>query len=89
MEQIVEETIPAASTNGIFFLLQHNFYAVMHCAGLKAVGESIEIPLEYYQNNVTGTIYLLQVGKGIIIYIKLIFSSSKVLCQGWTENPKP
>ena len=33
----------------------------MHIAGLKAVGESVEIPLEYYHNNVTGTIYLLQV----------------------------
>lgn len=34
--------------------------AVMHFAGLKAVGESVEIPLLYYQNNVGGTLMLLQ-----------------------------
>lgn len=34
--------------------------AVIHFAGLKAVGESVRIPLSYYHNNVTGTIYLLQ-----------------------------
>lgn len=33
---------------------------VMHFAGLKAVGESVEQPLRYYQNNVTGTINLLE-----------------------------
>jgi UDP-glucose 4-epimerase len=35
--------------------------AVIHFAAFKAVGESVEKPLEYYQNNVTGTINLLQV----------------------------
>ena len=35
--------------------------AVIHFAGLKAVGESVEKPLEYYRNNVSGTINLLQV----------------------------
>ena len=33
--------------------------AVIHFAGLKAVGESVSIPLKYYQNNLTGTINLL------------------------------
>ena len=33
--------------------------AVIHFAGLKAVGESTELPLEYYDNNVTGTLNLL------------------------------
>ncbi|WP_040517213.1 SDR family NAD(P)-dependent oxidoreductase, partial [Gilvimarinus chinensis] len=32
----------------------HSFTAVMHFAGLKAVGESTTIPLSYYQNNVAG-----------------------------------
>ncbi len=32
--------------------------AVIHFAGLKAVGESVEIPLEYYHNNITGTLIL-------------------------------
>ncbi|MGN0647465.1 MAG: UDP-glucose 4-epimerase GalE [Oscillospiraceae bacterium] len=34
--------------------------AVVHFAGLKAVGESCEIPLRYYHNNLTGTLNLLQ-----------------------------
>ena len=40
---------------------QHEFYAVVHLAALKAVGESVEIPLRYYHNNVTGSINLLEV----------------------------
>ena len=49
--------------------------AVLHFAGLKAVGESNQIPLEYYQNNVADTLTLLQMmqSKGIK---NLIFSSS-------------
>ncbi|MBV7388529.1 UDP-glucose 4-epimerase GalE [Pasteurellaceae bacterium TAE3-ERU1] len=39
---------------------KHNIEAVIHFAGLKAVGESVEKPLFYYQNNVTGTLTLLQ-----------------------------
>ena len=34
--------------------------AVIHFAGLKAVGESVQIPLEYYDNNITGTLTLLR-----------------------------
>lgn len=37
---------------------RHNIDAVMHFAGLKAVGESVEIPLEYYRNNIIGTLNL-------------------------------
>ena len=40
---------------------QHNIEAVVHFAGLKAVGESSEIPLSYYHNNVSGSVTLLQV----------------------------
>lgn len=48
---------------------------VMHFAGLKAVGESVAIPLKYYQNNIIGTLNLLQVmkDKGVKNFI---FSSS-------------
>ena len=35
--------------------------AVIHFAGLKAVGESIQKPLEYYENNITGTLNLCKV----------------------------
>ena len=37
---------------------QHNIEAVIHFAGLKAVGESVEQPLMYYHNNVTGSVVL-------------------------------
>ena len=37
---------------------QHNFDSVIHFAGLKAVGESVEQPLRYYQNNVYGSCLL-------------------------------
>jgi len=36
------------------------FEAVIHFAALKAVGESVEIPLQYYKNNITGTLNLLE-----------------------------
>ncbi|MCF6249613.1 MAG: SDR family NAD(P)-dependent oxidoreductase, partial [Desulfobacula sp.] len=39
----------------------HNIDAVIHFAGLKAVGESVEIPLSYYHNNITGTLNLLEI----------------------------
>ncbi len=39
---------------------QHRIDAVIHFAGLKAVGESAEIPLAYFDNNISGTVTLLQ-----------------------------
>lgn len=39
---------------------EHNFFACIHFAGLKIVGESIERPLEYYNNNMTGTFVLVE-----------------------------
>ena len=41
--------------------LSHHFFGVIHFAGLKAVGESVAKPLLYYNNNVSGTITLLEV----------------------------
>ncbi len=49
--------------------------SVMHFAGMKAVGESVEIPLRYYENNVGGTINLLQEMARRDIK-RLVFSSS-------------
>ena len=40
---------------------ENKFDAVIHFAGLKAVGESVSKPLEYYHNNMTGTFVLLDV----------------------------
>lgn len=39
---------------------QHSIESVIHFAGLKAVGESVKQPLRYYQNNVTGSIVLVE-----------------------------
>ena len=39
---------------------EHDFFACIHFAGLKIVGESIERPLEYYNNNMTGTFVLVE-----------------------------
>lgn len=49
--------------------------AVIHFAGLKAVGESTRKPLEYYENNVSGTVVLLEEMRNAGIY-NFIFSSS-------------
>ncbi|WP_077293560.1 UDP-glucose 4-epimerase GalE [Yersinia proxima] len=54
---------------------EHKIDSVIHFAGLKSVGESVDKPLEYYQNNVTGSIILLE--EMVISGVKkLIFSSS-------------
>ena len=39
---------------------EQNIEAVIHFAGFKAVGESVQKPLEYYHNNITGTLMLCQ-----------------------------
>jgi len=49
--------------------------SVIHFAGLKAVGESVSLPLKYYENNITGTLTLLKVMQKRDIK-RLIFSSS-------------
>ncbi len=51
------------------------FDAVVHFAGLKAVGESCEIPLRYYENNIVGTIELLKVMAAHDCF-NIVFSSS-------------
>ena len=56
-------------------LQDYKIDAVIHFAGLKAVGESVEKPIEYYANNVQGTISLLEAMK--LTNVKtLVFSSS-------------
>lgn len=56
-------------------LTSNNIDAVIHFAGLKAVGESVKKPVDYYANNVQGTISLLQAMQ--LAQVKtLVFSSS-------------
>jgi UDP-glucose 4-epimerase len=54
---------------------EHPIEAVIHFAGLKAVGESVEQPLRYYENNVVGTLHLCQVMAEFGVK-NLVFSSS-------------
>ena len=66
--------------------LKHDIDAVVHFAGLKAVGESSTIPLSYYHNNVTGSITLLQVMAEHGVK-NLVFSSSATVYGD--NNPSP
>ena len=54
---------------------EHEIEAVIHFAGLKAVGESVAIPLRYYHNNITGTLMLCEVMQAYGVK-KMVFSSS-------------
>ena len=54
---------------------KYSIYAVIHFAGLKSMGESVNIPLQYFHNNVTGTLILLEEMKKHNI-LNIVFSSS-------------
>lgn len=73
-----------AALNRIFE--QHSIEAVIHFAGLKAVGESNEIPLAYYQNNVAGSVTLFRVMAQHNVK-NLVFSSSATVYG--ENNPAP
>lgn len=55
--------------------VKHAFDAVIHFAGLKAVGESTRLPLKYYQNNIAATLNLCETMENAGVF-KLVFSSS-------------
>jgi UDP-glucose 4-epimerase len=63
---------------------ENNFDAVIHFAGLKAVGESVQIPLEYYNNNISGTLTLCRIMNKYNVK-NLIFSSSATV-YGLNQN---
>ncbi len=54
---------------------KHKFDGIIHFAGKKAVGESVEKPLLYYKNNIVGTLNLLQLMEEFGVY-NIVFSSS-------------
>ena len=58
---------------------------IIHFAGLKAVGESVEKPIEYYRNNIDTTLTLLESMRGVGIK-NIVFSSSATV---YGENNKP
>ncbi len=67
------------------FEAEPSIKAVIHFAGLKAVGESVEKPLEYYENNINGTLVLCDVMRNHGCKT-IIFSSSATV---YGENPVP
>lgn len=67
------DLLDADATSGV--VGAHDFRAVIHFAGLKAVGESVQIPLRYYHNNLTGTLHLLESMRKHGLK-RLVFSSS-------------
>lgn len=64
----------------------NNIESVIHFAGLKAVGESVEKPIEYYHNNITGTLILLKLMKKYASK-KIVFSSSATVYGNPKELP--
>ncbi|XP_062575729.1 UDP-glucose 4-epimerase-like [Saccostrea cucullata] len=81
VEEITGKSIPSYSVDLLDrtalsdLFSKHKFSSVIHFAGLKAVGESCQLPLLYYKNNIGGTINLLEVMKEKGVK-NLIFSSS-------------
>ena len=65
---------------------ENSIEAVIHFAGLKAVGESCDKPLEYYDNNIGGTVILCEAMKAAGCK-KIVFSSSATVYG--SENPSP
>ena len=65
---------------------QHKIDAAIHFAGLKAVGESVEKPLKYYDNNVGGTVVLLEAMQRAKVH-NLIFSSSATVYGDPASTP--
>ncbi|ATM96653.1 UDP-galactose-4-epimerase [Yersinia frederiksenii] len=64
----------------------HPIHAVIHFAGLKAVGESVSKPLEYYDNNVYGTLVLLEAMRAAQVK-NFIFSSSATVYGDQPQIP--
>jgi UDP-glucose 4-epimerase len=82
LRQIVGKTIPFCEADlcsekdvETVFSQYPDIDAVIHFAGLKAVGESVEQPLRYYENNISGTVNLLKSMQAHGVK-KIIFSSS-------------
>ena len=65
---------------------EHDIQCAIHFAGLKAVGESVAMPLEYYENNLCSTMTLCRVmsKRGVK---RIVFSSSATVYSGDNEMP--
>jgi len=78
------DLLDAAAVDAVF--AGGGFDAVIHFAGLKAVGESVQKPLWYYQNNVVGTLNLLHSMDAAGVR-RLVFSSSATVYGASEEVP--
>ena len=65
---------------------KHRCYSVIHCAGFKAVGESVEKPLSYFDNNIGSTLALLECMLESKVF-KIIFSSSATVYDDKQKLP--
>lgn len=65
---------------------QHAIDAVIHFAGLKAVGESQQIPLTYFDNNISGSLNLVKAMERAGVF-KLVFSSSATVYDEANVSP--
>ena len=74
----------AAALDAVF--AAHQIDAVIHFAGLKAVGESQQIPLSYFDNNIAGSISLIQAMQRAHVF-KLVFSSSATVYDEANISP--
>ena len=84
----VADITDAAAMESVF--ARHHVDAIIHFAARKAVGESTEIPLEYFHTNVTGTVTLLQAAQRAGVG-RMVFSSSCSIYgdtrASWTTSP--
>jgi len=81
MAFIEGDVMDEAALNQLF--KEYKIDAVIHCAALKAVGESVQKPLMYYSNNITGTLTLMKVMDQAGVK-NIVFSSSATVYG----NPK-
>lgn len=92
VEKIINQSVPfykidvrdTAALDEVFN--KYSFDAAIHFAGLKAVGESVRIPLDYYDTNINSSISLLRVMQKYGVH-KLVFSSSATV-YGDPGTPK-
>ncbi|MBD1378847.1 UDP-glucose 4-epimerase GalE [Metabacillus arenae] len=66
--------------------IEHQIEAVIHFAGYKSVGESVQAPLRYYHNNLTGTFILCEVMEKYGVH-KMVFSSSATVYGLQDQTP--
>ena len=72
---LIDGDIRDAGALAALFHARNDIEAVIHFAGLKAVAESVQQPLRYYDNNVVGTVRLLEAMAAAAVH-RLVFSSS-------------